>query len=151
MDNLTHTLSGLVLARLSKKSDESDPLSLKTRMIVATLATNMPDLDIVLAPFSSQFYLLHHRGETHSLLMLPLWAWLLSWLFGKAFRHPGGWQPFYMLVALSLLIHILRITVSRSASRSSSIRFWPACSCSVRPCPPCSSPAVCPGCCTRAG
>jgi inner membrane protein len=107
MDNLTHTLSGLVLARLSKKPGESDPLSLKTRMIVATLATNMPDLDIVLAPFSSQLYLLHHRGETHSLLMLPIWAWLLSWLFSKAFRHPGGWRPFYVLVALSLLIHIL--------------------------------------------
>ncbi len=52
-------------------------------MIVAGLATNMPDLDIVLAPISSQLYLLHHRGETHSLLMLPLWALLLSWMFGK--------------------------------------------------------------------
>jgi inner membrane protein len=107
MDNLTHTLSGLVLARLSKKPGESDPLSLRTRMIVAAVATNVPDLDIVLAPFSSQLYLLHHRGETHSLLMLPFWALLLSWLFGKFFRHPGGWRPFYMLVALSLLIHIL--------------------------------------------
>ena len=82
MDNLTHTLSGLVLARLSRKSGKNDALDLKTRMIVAGLATNMPDLDIVLAPFSSQLYLLHHRGETHSLLMLPLWAWLLAWLFG---------------------------------------------------------------------
>ena len=107
MDNITHTLSGLLVARLSRKSADSDPLTLKTRMIVAALATNMPDLDIVLAPFSAQFYLLHHRGETHSLLMLPLWALLLSWLFGKLFKPPGGWRALYVLVALSLLMHIL--------------------------------------------
>lgn len=106
MDNITHTLSGLVVARLSKKSADTDPLPLKTRLIVGALATNMPDLDIVLAPFSAQLYLLHHRGETHSLLMLPLWALLLSWLFGRLFKHPQGWKPFYVLVALSLLMHI---------------------------------------------
>jgi inner membrane protein len=107
MDNLTHTLSGLVVARLSRKSPDSDPLTLKTRIIVSALATNAPDLDILYAPFSAQLYLLHHRGESHSLLMLPVWTLLLSWLFGKLFKHPEGWRPFYVLVALSLLIHIL--------------------------------------------
>jgi inner membrane protein len=106
MDSITHTFSGLVIARLSKKSSGSDPLPLRTRMIVSVLATNAPDLDIVLAPFSPQLYLMHHRGISHSLVMLPIWALLLSWLFGKLFKHTDGWRAFYLLVAFSLLLHI---------------------------------------------
>jgi inner membrane protein len=66
----------------------------------------MPDLDILLAPFSSELYLMHHRGETHSLLMVPLWAWLLSWIFSRMFRTPGGWRDIYALSAVALLVHI---------------------------------------------
>jgi inner membrane protein len=102
MDNLTHTLSGLVTARLFPARN----LPLRTRYIVGALAVNMPDLDILLAPFSSELYLLHHRGETHSLLMVPLWAWLLSWIFSRMFKSPGGWRDFYGLTATALLVHI---------------------------------------------
>lgn len=102
MDNLTHTLSGLLTARLYPARN----LPMKTRYLAGALAANMPDLDILLAPFSPQLYLLHHRGETHSLLLLPLWAWLLSWLFARLFRTPGGWRDFYGLTAVALLVHI---------------------------------------------
>lgn len=102
MDNLTHTLSGLVAARLYPARN----LPMRTRYIAAVLATNMPDLDIVLAPVSSELYLIHHRGETHSLLMFPLWALLLSWIFSRMFKSPGGWRDFYGLTAVALLIHI---------------------------------------------
>jgi inner membrane protein len=102
MDNLTHTLSGLVTARLYPARQ----LPMRSRYIVGALAANMPDLDILLAPFSSELYLLHHRGETHSLLMLPLWALLLSWIFARMFRSPGGWRDFYGLTAVTLLVHI---------------------------------------------
>ena len=33
-------------------------------------------------------YLENHRGVTHSLLLLPLWAFLLSWLLAKILREP---------------------------------------------------------------
>lgn len=102
MDNLTHTLSGLVTARLVPARN----LSMRSRHIAGALAANFPDLDIVLAPISSELYLMHHRGETHSLLMLPLWALLLSWLFAKLFKSPGGWRDFYALTAVVLLVHI---------------------------------------------
>jgi inner membrane protein len=102
MDTLTHTFSGLVTARLTPARG----LPMRTRYIVGALAVNMPDLDILLAPFSSELYLLHHRGETHSLLMLPLWALLLSWIFSRMFRSPGGWRDFYVLTASALLVHI---------------------------------------------
>lgn len=102
MDNLTHTLSGLVTARLVPARE----LPMRTRYIAGALAANFPDLDIVLAPVSSELYLMHHRGETHSLLMLPAWALLLSWLFAKMFKSPGGWRDFYGLTAVVLLVHI---------------------------------------------
>lgn len=103
MDNLTHTLSGLITARLYP----AQKLSMKTRYIAGALAANAPDLDILLAPFSSQLYLLHHRGETHSLLLLPLWALLLSWIFSRVFKSSGGWRDFYGLTAVALLVHII--------------------------------------------
>lgn len=102
MDNLTHSLSGLVTARLVPARN----LSMRSRYIAGALAANFPDLDIVLAPVSSELYLMHHRGETHSLVLLPLWAFLLSWLFAKMFRSPGGWRDFYALTAVVLLVHI---------------------------------------------
>lgn len=103
MDNLTHTLSGLVTARLYP----ANTLPMKTRYLAGALAANAPDLDILLAPISSQLYILHHRGETHSLLMLPLWALLLSWIFSRLFKSPGGWRDFYGLAAIALLVHIM--------------------------------------------
>ena len=41
-------------------------------VIAATAETNRPPLDLVIA--GSVAYLLHHRGVTHSLILLPLWA-----------------------------------------------------------------------------
>lgn len=101
MDNLTHTLSGLVTARLYP----ANRLPMRTRYIAGALAANAPDLDILLAPISSQLYLIHHRGETHSLLLLPLWAWLLSWIFSRLFNSSRNWRDFYGLTAVALLVH----------------------------------------------
>lgn len=102
MDNLTHTLSGLVTARLYP----AHKLPMRTRYVAGALAANFPDLDILLAPISSELYLMHHRGETHSLLLLPLWALLLSWIFSRMFKSAGGWRDFYSLSAAALLVHI---------------------------------------------
>lgn len=102
MDSLTHTFSGLVTARLFPARN----LTLRQRYIAGALAVNMPDLDILLAPFSSELYLLHHRGETHSLLMAPLWALLLSWIFSRMFKTQGGWRDFYGLSLIALVVHI---------------------------------------------
>jgi inner membrane protein len=52
-------------------------------------------------------YLLHHRGATHSLLLLPLWAVPVAWLLAKILREPGGWKALYGICALSIGLHIL--------------------------------------------
>lgn len=101
MDNLTHTLSGLIAGRLYPSN-----LPQKTRYVIAALAVNAPDLDIVLAPFSPELYLMHHRGISHSLLMAPLWAFLLSWLFARLFKSSRHWQDYYGLTLTGILLHI---------------------------------------------
>lgn len=97
MDNLTHSLVGLALGELTHRllPDEPDASRASTRrrllLTGAALASNFPDLDLVLtgltpAPLG---YLLHHRGHTHTLLYaLPQALVLLAalWLCWPAAR-----------------------------------------------------------------
>lgn len=66
------------------------------------LLTMAPDADYVLKFFSDITYLQYHRGITHSLLMLPLWTWLIhSLLAGRRSLLPP-W-----LIGGAILLHIM--------------------------------------------
>lgn len=65
-----------------------------------------PDLDFVVAFVGPLEYLQHHRGVTHSLLLLPLWALAVSWVLAKILRAPGGWRELYGVSALGIGAHI---------------------------------------------
>ena len=71
MDNLCHTLTGLVLART--RLGASSPLALPLLLVAA----NLPDVDIAWG-FDEDAYLLHHRGITHSFAGLALQTGLLA-------------------------------------------------------------------------
>jgi inner membrane protein len=97
MDNLTHSLVGLALGelthRLLPRPRDDAQASTRRRLLLgaATLASNFPDLDLVLTPLSPAplGYLLHHRGHTHTLLYALPQALLLVaalWLFWPAAR-----------------------------------------------------------------
>ncbi len=80
MDNLTHTLSGIILSRagLNRLSPHA-PL-----LLVA--AVNAPDLDVVSALAGPSTYLQYHRGPLHSLAAMPFLALLVTaviWLFQR--------------------------------------------------------------------
>ncbi len=77
------------------------------RLAAGFLACAAPDLDFVISYAGPVAYLEQHRGVTHSLLLLPLWALLLSWVLAKLLREPGGWRAFYGITALALAAHIL--------------------------------------------
>jgi len=62
-----------------------------------------PDADIILQFFSDTLYLQHHRGLTHSLLVLPLWGWLVFCLASKQLRQNPA-MPW--LIGFALLLHI---------------------------------------------
>ena len=51
-------------------------------------------------------YLAQHRGVTHSLILLPLWALLFSWILAKILREPRGWRALYGVTAMGIGLHI---------------------------------------------
>ena len=68
MDNVTHTLTGLMLARAG--------LGGKTKgaTVMMLLAVNAPDMDVVSWLGGTLTYLEHHREYTHALAFAPLVA-----------------------------------------------------------------------------
>src|SRR5689334_3632458 len=75
-------------------------------MLVGFVAAMAPDLDFVAGYFGTVEYLLQHRGITHSLVMLPLWAFLLAKLCALIWRRDLPWQAYFGVIAMSLGIHI---------------------------------------------
>ena len=111
MDTLTHALSGALLARATVPKD-APPRSIPRRIAAGFFACAAPDLDFVIGYAGPVAYLEQHRGVTHSLLLLPLWALVLSWVLAKLLREPdgkdgkAGWRALYGVTALSLAAHI---------------------------------------------
>ena len=80
-------------------------------MAAGFFAAAAPDLDFVIGFIGPVEYLLTHRGVTHSMLLLPAWALLYSWILAKVLREPdregkGGWRALYGITALALGAHI---------------------------------------------
>lgn len=109
MDTLTHALSGALLARATAPAaPRADQLSLRSRMLAGFLAGAFPDSDVVIRLFGDTIsYLNLHRGVTHSLPLLPLWALLLALLFVALWRGRHVWRAFYGVTLLALFIHVL--------------------------------------------
>ena len=76
------------------------------RIAAGFFACAAPDLDFVIGAFGPVAYVLNHRGVTHSLILLPAWAWLVAWVLAKILRDPGGWRSLYGICAMSLGAHI---------------------------------------------
>jgi len=99
MDPLTHAISGAALARAMPQQ----PLP-RGQFILIILLAMAPDADYVLKFISDMTYLEHHRGVTHSILMLPLWTWLIYALL----PHQAKLQPIMpWLLAAAIAMHIL--------------------------------------------
>jgi inner membrane protein len=107
MDTLTHALSGALLARATAPQNVDDrTLPLDRRLFLGFLAAAAPDLDVVVGYFGPVQSLLYHRGVTHSLVMLPLWAYLLARLFALIWRRDRPWRAYFGVIALGLGAHI---------------------------------------------
>jgi inner membrane protein len=105
LDTLTHALSGALLARAT--AGKNVPARSVPRYIAAGfLACAAPDLDFVISLFGPEAYIAHHRGVTHSLILLPLWALGLSWVLAKLLREPAGWRALYGITAFAMVAHV---------------------------------------------
>jgi inner membrane protein len=101
MDNITHTLTGVVLSRvgLNRWYARSG--------LVLMLAANIPDIDIVTAVRGALPYFEAHRGYTHSIAMAPAMA-LIPMLLGCAIsRSMRGWKAAYVLSLIGVASHLL--------------------------------------------
>ncbi len=107
MDTITHALSGAVLARATfKHGQPQQTLSLRARTIVGFVAAAFPDSDFVLRFIDPLLYLNLHRGVTHSIIMLPVWALLLAGLFALLSRKKYTWRDMFPVCAIGIGIHI---------------------------------------------
>lgn len=109
MDTLTHALSGMLVAQASRAraGEVAGGLSLRSRLTAGFLAAAFPDIDFLMWFFGDLSYLNHHRGVTHSIIMLPVWALLLAMGFAWLSRGRYHWRQFYVVSALAIGIHIL--------------------------------------------
>lgn len=110
MDTLTHALSGVLLARVARQPGAS--LAQGRREWACGLGAAFPDVDFVLMALVPSVFLNLHRGPTHSLVLLPLWAALLAlalaWLW-RGDAHGRWWRrlmPLMPLCALGVVVHI---------------------------------------------
>ncbi|HLH40852.1 MAG TPA: metal-dependent hydrolase [Bryobacteraceae bacterium] len=97
MDNLTHSLVGLMMSRsgIDRKIPRAAPL-----MIVAA---NLPDVDVISLAGGTLSYLSWHRGYTHSFAFAPLMA-LIAALIVLG-RRISCWAYFFSLAGV--LSHLL--------------------------------------------
>src|SRR3954469_8515870 len=109
MDTLTHALSGALLGRATASRDPAHgALSVRARMVIGFVSAAFPDSDIVVTPLAPLAYLYNHRGVTHSLLVLPLWAVLIG--LASAYliwRNPARWRACAGMAALGIAAHIV--------------------------------------------
>ncbi len=108
MDTLTHALSGALLARATAPDPARARITTAARMAAGALAAAFPDTDFFLAYVSPVAYLTGHRGITHSIFLLPIWALMLAWLLSKTVRGRGAtWRDWFGVCALGIGAHIV--------------------------------------------
>lgn len=88
-------------------SNQSAGVTTRDCMALGFAAAAFPDIDVVFSLASPLAYLYHHRGVTHSVLMLPLWAFALAWIWSRLRRNPAGLKAYFVVSALAIGIHIL--------------------------------------------
>src|SRR4051794_20262596 len=123
MDNVTHTLAGVVIAQSwNRFAKGSSPAEKRAVFWSSVIGSNLPDIDYVARYLPGVHgqdtrlaYLLHHRGFTHTLLFLPLLALasaLLAMLISRLDKVPGGRERlallrrFTLVAAVGIFVHV---------------------------------------------
>lgn len=106
MDTLTHALSGALIGRAVAPGVRGS-VSARDCVALGALAAAFPDADVVISLASPLAYLYHHRGVTHSLLLLPLWAYFIAWIWSRLRRNRAGLRAYFLVSLLGVGGHIL--------------------------------------------
>lgn len=108
MDTFTHALLGASLAHACQPSRQSDQyLKLSHRVTLGAMAAAFPDIDYVTYLIDPLSFISHwHRAETHSFILLPLWAVLIAWSFTRITHQQTKLKEAIIICSLSLSSHI---------------------------------------------
>lgn len=101
MDNVTHSLTGLALARagLNRFSPHATALLI--------LSANAPDLDFAMISRGTLRYFEVHRGYTHSLVGVPVMALITMAVVAVASRRRAPWLKAWLLCCVGVSSHLL--------------------------------------------
>ena len=110
MDNLTHTLTGLMLARagLSRLTPRG--------MWVAVIAANIPDIDFVSMVGGTETYFRYHRWITHAIVSAPLMACIAVLIVAAISRQRLPWLRAWLVAMAAVASHLLLALRIRTAS-----------------------------------
>lgn len=100
MDNITHTLAGLLLSRAG-----CNRLTPRANWILI-LAANAPDVDVVSSFGGSLTFLHYHRNVTHALIALPILPVFCVLLVSLAFRRRLPWMGAYVAAMIGVASHL---------------------------------------------
>lgn len=103
MDTITHGITGALIAKAFFSEREG-----RDATLAVTAGAVFPDCDILVSSFYPQRidFLRIHRGATHSMAMLPVFALLLGVLMCLWTRERRKWALFSALCAVGLGSHI---------------------------------------------
>lgn len=108
MDTLTHALSGALAARaLEPRAVHARQLPRRQRLWLGFWAAAFPDSDVVANFIDPLTYLATHRGITHSIVMLPVWAAGLGLAVWWLTRRRYDYRDIALVIGLGILAHIV--------------------------------------------
>jgi inner membrane protein len=109
MDNLTHSLTGALAAKLIESSFPAlpnEPNEQRKKFWLLVASANLPDVDVVLGLLNDPiFSISHHRGLTHSLLFAPVFAMLPATIFAT-FGKLKDFKKLWLYALFGIFLHI---------------------------------------------
>lgn len=101
MDNLTHTLTGVLLARagLSRWTPHAT--------WIAVIAANAPDVDVVSVLGGTDTYFTYHRWATHAIVFAPVMALLPVVVVSVFLRRKVAWSKAWLVALIAVASHLL--------------------------------------------
>lgn len=106
MDNLTHVLSGALLGAALTPDDPARAVPARTRVLLAIVATNLPDLDLITGLLADPLAFLNlHRGLTHSFLFAPLLGLAAAGVAHQLTKKRHRFGDLWLIATLAVLLH----------------------------------------------
>jgi inner membrane protein len=100
MDNLTHTMIGVALGKAGLERSVG-----RGATVLLAVASNLPDLDIVVSLLRIPDSFLLRRTLTHSVFVMPIIALAATWILRKWFAELS-FKKIFLLMAVGMGLHV---------------------------------------------